>query len=151
MKPLPHYYNVGIEAEADGGLELSSNGLQPLRSAPPAEFGGPGDLWSPETLFLGAVADCFVLTFKAIAASAKLRWTEIRCDATGTLDRAEDAVRFTDILLRVRLEISSEADPERAQRLLEKAEKGCLVGNSLRFHPKLECNVVFEETPTLAA
>jgi organic hydroperoxide reductase OsmC/OhrA len=150
MKPLPHHYSVSIGADG-GDLELSSNGLQPLRSAPPAEFGGPGDLWSPETLFLGAVADCFVLTFKAIASGAKLRWRNIHCDAEGTLERAEDAVRFTDILLRVRLEISREMDPERAQRLLEKAEKGCLVGNSLRFHPRLECDVVFEEAPTLAA
>jgi peroxiredoxin-like protein len=151
MKPLPHHYNVSVAGQAQGSFELSSGGLQPLRSAPPAEFGGPGDLWSPETLLLGAVADCFVLTFKAIAAAAKMKWTNIHCDTEGTLDRAEDAIRFTEIALRVRLEISRETDPERARRMLEKAGKGCLVGNSLRFHPKLDCEVVFEEAPTLAA
>ena len=151
MKCWPHHYHVNVEAGGQDHTEISSPGLTPFVSAPPAEFDGPGDLWSPETLLVGAVADCFVLTFKAITATAKLRWTKIQCAGQGILDRADDGVRFTDVFLRVRLEVPAETDPERAHRLLEKAEKACLVGNSLRFRPVLTCEVVAAEAPQLLA
>jgi hypothetical protein len=67
MEPLPHHYQVCVESRPESRAEISSVGLTPLSSAPPAEFDGPGHLWSPETLLVGAVADCFVLTFKSIA------------------------------------------------------------------------------------
>jgi uncharacterized OsmC-like protein len=67
------------------------------------------------------------------------------------LDRKEQALRFTDLHLRVRLEVPADSDPERARRLLEKAEKACLVGNSLRFSPVLEFEVVTEEVPLLTS
>ncbi len=144
MKPFPHHYQVCAEGQETGYTTLSSRGLSTIVSAPPVEFHGPGDLWSPETLFVGTVADCFILTFKTIAAAAKLRWTNLVCDAEGVLDRAEDGVRFTGIDLHVRLELSFQTDEEKAQRLLEKAEKACLIGNSLRFKPILHSEIVIE-------
>jgi organic hydroperoxide reductase OsmC/OhrA len=151
MKPLPHHYQVRVESGPESRAEISSAGLTPLSSAPPAEFDGPGNLWSPETLFVGTVADCFVLTFKSIASSARFPWSRIYCDGEGILDRAEQALRFTDVRLRVRLEVPADSDPERARRLLEKAEKACLVGNSLRFSPVLEAEIVTEEVPLLTS
>jgi peroxiredoxin-like protein len=151
MKPFPHHYKVTAGAEPTLETALTSNGLSPIISAPPAEFDGPGDRWSPETLFVGAVADCFILTFKAIAAAAKLPWTGVVCDAQGTLDRAENAVRFTGIELNARLELPANADGEKARRLLEKAEKACLVGNSLRFRPVVHCEVIVEPALKLSA
>jgi peroxiredoxin-like protein len=147
MKPLPHHYEVIVTAEDQGPVELQSPGIAPLVSAPPLEFDGPGNLWSPETLLVAATADCFVLTFKAIAASAKLKWSKIICAVNGTLDRAEDGVRFTEIVLRPRLEIPAETDPDKAERLLQKAEKACLVGKSLKFEPTVRCDVLVEEFP----
>jgi len=142
MKPFPHHYQVNGKGQETGYTTLSSRGLKPIVSAPPAEFNGPDDLWSPETLFVGAVADCFILTFKTIAAAAKLRWTNLVCDAEGVLDRAVDGVRFTGIDLHVRLELPLPTDKDKAERLLEKAEKACLIGNSLRFKPTLHSEIL---------
>jgi hypothetical protein len=36
-------------------LLLTGGPPRPLRSLPPAAFGGPGDRWSPETLLVGAI------------------------------------------------------------------------------------------------
>jgi peroxiredoxin-like protein len=151
MKPFPHYYKVTASAEPTLQTALTSSGLSPIISAPPGEFDGPGDRWSPETLFVAAVADCFILTFKAIAATAKLSWTRLVCDAEGTLDRAEESVRFTGIELHARVELPANADGERARRLLEKAEKACLIGNSLRFRPVVHCEVIVEPALQLTA
>jgi organic hydroperoxide reductase OsmC/OhrA len=149
MKPLPHQYEVTATAEEQGHVELTSRGLRPVLSAPPAAFNGPGDLWSPETLLVAAVADCLVPTFKAVASASKLKWTRIVCDANGTLDRAEGIIRFTGIQLHARLDVPPETDPDKAHKLLEKVEKTCLVANSLRFKPTFQADVVVEELPQL--
>src|SRR5690349_7566734 len=99
MQPLPHYYEVTATADEDGNTEIASNGLTSLVSAPPEQFDGPGNLWSPETLMMAAVADCFVITFRAIANMSKLCWTSIVCDAKGALDRSDGGIRFTSIQL----------------------------------------------------
>lgn len=151
MKPFPHTYDVTAQAKSETETTLSAKGLTPLPSGPPPEFNGPGNLWSPETLLVGAVADCFILTFKAIAATARFNWTEIQCDGSGVLDRAEGGVRFTRILLQVRLTVPARTDKQRAEVLLKKAEKGCLISNSLRSKPELRYEVRSEEVPHLLA
>jgi len=149
MQPLPHYYDVTVTASEEGSAEIASRGLNPLVSAPPSEFGGPGNLWSPETLTVAAAADCLVLTFRAIASASKFRWTKLNCDGQGTVDRSDGVIRFTAIQLRARLVLPAGADAEKARRLLEKAENACLVGNSLKCQPTLETDITFEE-PALA-
>jgi organic hydroperoxide reductase OsmC/OhrA len=91
MQDLPHVYQVSGVAAKEGEVTLSAANLPDVISAPPAEFGGPGNLWSPESLLVAAVADCFVLTFRAIAGASKLEWSNLDCSAEGTLDR-EDRV-----------------------------------------------------------
>ena len=54
MQDLPHHYLVNAEAEAEGNIALKSDNMPQLVSAPPAEFGGPGDQWSPEHLLVDA-------------------------------------------------------------------------------------------------
>jgi peroxiredoxin-like protein len=128
-------------AREEGGVELESERLPPLVSAPPAEFGGPGDHWSPETLLVGAVADCFVLTFQAIARASKLPWSTVRCEVEGTLDRVERVTQFTEFHTRVVLRLPAGVDRERAARLLTRAEETCLVTNSLKGAHRLEVEI----------
>src|SRR5687768_9935871 len=101
MKPLPHRYNVTVTTGERNGLIITSDRLEPIVSAAPADFDGPGNCWSPETLFVAAVADCMALTFRAVAHASQLRWLKFLCDADGTLDRADGVVRFTAIDLHV--------------------------------------------------
>jgi organic hydroperoxide reductase OsmC/OhrA len=124
---------------------ITSDRLEPFSSAPPEAFDGPGDLWSPETLFVAAVADCLVLTFRAVAKASQLRWTKFLCDADATLDRVDGVTRFTAIDLHAWLVVPAETDPAKAEAVLEKAEKVCLVGNSLKVAPRLHSNVSVEE------
>jgi organic hydroperoxide reductase OsmC/OhrA len=152
MKPLPHHYPISVAASHEGPAEITSPGLTPLMSAPPPEFDGPGNLWSPETLTVAAVADCFVMTFKAIASASRFHWTKIVCEGQGDVDRAEDGIRFTTILLNARLELPAGGDADKARRLLEKAERACLVGNSLQFRPEVRVEITMAQpAPELLA
>ena len=132
MKPYPHEYVVTASGGASGSLALQSTGLQSLETAPPAEFGGPGNLWSPETLLVGAVADCFILTFRAVARAAQFPWSTLDCRVEGRLERAEGGTQFTAYRTVATLTVAAGADESKARELLERSERGCLVANSLR-------------------
>jgi organic hydroperoxide reductase OsmC/OhrA len=121
LKPFPHHYAVTASAAVRGSVELRSEGVPPLASAPPVEFDGPGDAWSPESLLVAAVVDCFVLTFRSLARSSSLEWTQIRGEAEGTLDRVEQVSRFVSLRIRADLQLPASADPEKGRRLLEMA------------------------------
>lgn len=141
MQNLPHHYAVTAQTSADSNVELSSKGVSSLESAAPAEFGGPGDLWSPETLLVAAVADCFILSFKAIARGMKFEWQALRCEVEGTLDRVDKATLFTEFKVSAVLDVAAGADEEKARRLMEKAEHLCLISNSLKAETHLEAKV----------
>jgi organic hydroperoxide reductase OsmC/OhrA len=147
MQDYPHRYLVTATASTEGDVDLRADSLTPLRSAAPAEFGGPGDRWSPETLLVGAVGDCFVLTFRAVARSAKLAWHLLECDVRGTLDRVDGVPQFTRFEIHARLLAPAETDPDRARRALDRAERGCLIANSLKAHVQMSVDINVAANP----
>ncbi len=142
MQEYPHHYTVAASVKSEGHVRLESSDLTPFDSAPPPEFGGPGGLWSPETLLVSAVADCFVLSFKAIARASSMSWASLHCEVEGVLDRVDRISQFTDFNLRVTLEVPAGTDEAKAARLLEKAENACLITNSLKSATHLDASVI---------
>ncbi len=103
MQDLPHHYRVTATGEPAGTVNVASPGLDDLATAAPAEFGGPGDQWSPETLFAAAIADCFVLSFRAVARASRLTWRSLQCDVEAVLERVDGTTRFTRVNLAAEL------------------------------------------------
>ena len=141
MQQFPHHYTISATASREGDVALDGNRLPQLASAPPAEFDGPGDRWSPETLLVAAVADCFVLTFRAITKLSKLSWTTLTCEASGTVDRVDRVTQFTAFSVRASLEVPESTNEEQAKRLLARAEQTCLITNSLKATCRLDTEV----------
>lgn len=131
MQEFPHHYSVSASAESEGDVRVEAAGVEPILSAPPVQFGGPGDRWSPEDLLVAAVADCFVLTFRAIARHSKLDWVSLACEVDGTLDKGDGGTRFTAFAVHAALKVPAGVAEEKAQTILEKSEKHCLITNSL--------------------
>ena len=129
---FPHFYSVRAEAESEDGVDVTSGQLPALRTAPPPEFGGPGNQWSPETLAVAAVADCLVLTFKAIAATRAFPFTRFTCDVQGKLDRIERVTSFTEFHVNIRLDLPRSSSIEEARRLVDMARHHCLITNSMK-------------------
>ena len=138
---MSHNYTVTATVEPDSLVDLNGDGIPTIVSGPPLEFGGSGQQWSPEDLLVGAVADCFVLSFKAIAAASRYTWIDLKCEVTGTLNKVERAMQFTEINIKATLKIAADADADRAQRLLEKAEHTCFITNSLKVEPELSIEI----------
>ena len=142
MQELPHKYQVSADAKTEGNISLKADNLPPLISAPPTEFGGPGDEWSPEHLLVASVADCFVLTFRAVSRASKLEWSNIESSAVGVLDRVGRLTQFTSFTVSATLTVPSGTDVDKAQRVLEKSEAGCLITNSLTAETHLEAKII---------
>lgn len=141
MQDFPHHYRVAATAVDTGNVELSSEGVATIVSAPPAEFGGPGDQWSPESLLVAAVADCFVLSFRAIARASKLDWTSLNCNVVGALDRVERVTQFTGFEVTAELVVPAGTDEAKALRIMQKSEDACLITNSLIADSHLDATV----------
>jgi peroxiredoxin-like protein len=142
MKPLPHSYEVQLVGSADGYATVSAAGMPELQTAPPLDFDGPGDAWSPEHLLLAAVETCFLFTLRSVARASKLEFLSLELSGNGKVDRRDGATRFTEIVLRPRLRLAAGADKDRALRILEKSEKACLVSASLSTPVRLEPEVL---------
>ena len=128
-----HDYPVLVEwTEGKAGLANSPDGLPGLKVASPPEFGGPPKTWSPEHLFVAAVASCFMTTFQAIAELSKLDFVALDVPAVGSLVRGEDRrYRITQVALTPTVVLTEERSLERARRIVEKSEKACLITNSI--------------------
>ena len=141
MQSFPHLYHANTSAKSTGEVDINSEGLTTIHSAPPTEFGGDGNHWSPETLLVAAVADCFCLSFRAIAQGFKLPWQSLHCKAEGVLDRVNKVTQFTGFTLHAKLCLTNEADIEKAKKVLQKAEDSCLITNSLRAESHLTFDI----------
>jgi organic hydroperoxide reductase OsmC/OhrA len=142
MDAFPHTYTVSASGGSAGNLKTGAEGIPGLVVAAPAAFDGPGDQWSPEDLLMASIANCLILSFKAIAGASRLEWLEIHCESSGLLDKVERQLRFTSVSSRVRLVVPSADTVDKATRLLEKAESNCIIMNSLNIEGTLECDVV---------
>ena len=141
MKDFPHHYSVQASAGAEADVPLTAVGIPALATASPAEFGGPGDRWSPETLLVGAAADCFAITFRGVARASGLTWTALTCEVAGTLDRVDGALRFTTIDVHARLAVPDDTSDALARRVLDKAKRSCLITNSLTADVQLRTTI----------
>lgn len=142
MHPYPHVYRVSAAGTAAGNVTVSAPQLPDLATAPPPEFDGPGGVWSPESLLCAAIADCFILTFRGVSRAARFEWMKLECRVEGTLERAEGGPRFTRYATFAKLTVPEGADQSKARALLERAEHGCLVSNSLLGTRVLEAEVI---------
>jgi len=141
VQDYPHTYIVAASAQSDSNITTSSPDLVDLEVAAPAEFGGPGDQWSPETLLVAAVADCFILSFKAIARASKMEWISLSCDVDGVLEKVDRVTQFTAFHIRATLDVPDGTRQDKAERLMAMAEKSCLITNSLIADSDLEAEV----------
>ena len=123
------------------GLAKSDSAPNAIHFAAPPQFGGLEGRWSPEDLLLCAVAGCFTTTFRALADYSKFDYTDLEVEVDGTVRKAESGYEFAGITIRPTLTISNPNELPRAERLLEKAKRLCLVSRALTMPQEFESRV----------
>lgn len=145
MHAFPHFYQASVSANPENPLTTSCKQFLSIQVSPPVEFGGAGTEWSPEELLMASIADCLVLSFRAISKIAKFEWLNIECESRGELDKIERKILFTKVYTKAVLTVSDGADVKKAEALLSKAEQACFITNSLNSESFFECEVVIAD------
>jgi peroxiredoxin-like protein len=141
----PYIYKTEVEWIGQRAGKLFAAGLPDIEVAPPPEFHGMEGVWTPEHLFVAAVNSCFMTTFLAIAELSKLEFVSFDCRSEGLLEKRESSgYQITQITLRPRLVVRHSKDTERAFRILEKAERNCLISKSIKSVARLQPDVTFD-------
>lgn len=137
-----YFYTTEVQWTGERHGDLRAAVLPKLTVDAPPEFKGHDGVWTPEHLFVASVNSCFMTTFLAIAENSKLDFVSFQADAKGKLENPDGkGFMMTEITLRPKLVISHARDVERAGRILEKAEKHCLISNSIKTETKLESEI----------
>src|SRR5215211_5096874 len=117
---------------------LGGNGVAWEAGAHPMA-GGEGDLACSGDLLLGALAACQEITLRMVAAAMGIELEALEVEAIGELDLKgtlgmdrEAPVGFSSIRCETTVQVKDDGRPERAKRLLENAEKYCVVLSTLR-------------------
>ena len=142
MHPYPHTYLASASGASKGSVAVASPQSPSLATAAPPQFDGPAGVWSPETLLCASLADCFVLTFRAVARAAKVEWLHLECRVEGVLERVAQRSEFTRFTTIATLTVPAGADTSKAHELLERAEQSCLIANSMRGARVLKAEII---------
>jgi organic hydroperoxide reductase OsmC/OhrA len=141
MHPFPHRYRAQARASASGRVTVGADGAPEIATNAPPEFGGPPGYWSPETLLVAAIADCFLLSFRASARAARLPWLSLAVDVEGVLDQPEGLTHFTRFIIAPRLTVAPGTSETLARGVLHHAKRTCLITNSLSGATELATTV----------
>lgn len=135
-----HVYNVEIKwlEQRKGKMyspelhDQSNNNPNEVEVATPTQFnGGIPFTWSPEHLFTAAVSSCLMTTFLAIAEHSKLSYNSFKCPSKGFLNKVDGRFAMHKIELYPEVSIKHAQDKSRAEKVLEKSKKACLISNSV--------------------
>src|SRR5438132_12071210 len=136
------------------GIVPDSAPSVPWKSGAHPAVGGAGDVPCSGDLLLGALAACQEITLRMVAAAMGIELESLEVEAIGDLDLRgtlgmdrDVPVGFSAIRCETRVTVKDDGRPERARRLLENAERYCVVLNTLRNGLPIESRFELNTSP----
>lgn len=142
IRAKSYRYTTSVRWTGEKKGALTADGKPPVEVATPPEFKGHEGIWSPEDLYVASVNVCIMSTFLAFAGRAGLAFEEYESEAEGLLELLDDRFVFTKIVVRPRIVLRPGEERSKAEEILHKAERNCLVTNSIRTEVSLEPTIV---------
>ncbi|CAE78852.1 OsmC family protein [Bdellovibrio bacteriovorus] len=143
MNKYPMFFKARAESSAGIQSLWDSQSMSVdsgVRMAIPAEFEGPGGGFSPEDLYVMALQNCFVATFKVFAEKSRLAYEKLRIESELTVDRDEHGRPWmARCFFNVHLEGAEQI--ENAKRILARASESCMILNSVKTEKVFEFHV----------
>lgn len=141
-----HHFH--LQAQWPGGRNsdgfIEAGNLKTKISIPP-EMDGPGIGTNPDEMLLGAAATCYIITLAAMIERAELPLKQMSLESEGIVDVTNGIFTYKKIIHRptVSLENSAtEADQRRLARLVDKAEKSCMISRAIKGNVAVEVEAV---------
>jgi uncharacterized OsmC-like protein len=137
QNPEAALVTIRATGRASTGLAFtveSSRG--PIEAGPHAATGGDATLASAEDMLLEALIACSGVTLQSIAAAWGVELKSARITAEGDVDLRGTLAISKDVPIgfkeiRVRFEIDADAPPAKLDKMVEVAERYCVVAQSL--------------------
>ena len=147
-----HHYHVDITWNSERKGVMCSPELHAvfgsetcMEVATPPQFPkGMAGVWSPEHLMTAAVSSCLMTTFLAIAENSRLEFKNFDVKSKGKLDKVEGLLMMSEITLEPTVVIYDEKDIRKAEKVLEKAERACLISNSIKSQVHMLTKIIVE-------
>lgn len=130
------HYPLTFAADTNSGpgtmapWQVSASGNESL-CAIPTEFGGAGGAPSPEDLFLLALSNCFVATFKVYAQASQIVFESIQVRSQLTLDRNSNNQPIANSC-EFQVHVGGVSNPGRALTVLQKVSRSGILLNSVK-------------------
>lgn len=125
-----HYKAKTTWSSARRGV-LSAAGRPNIVVSSPPEFKGEPDIWAPEELLVGSLNTCMMLTFLTLAQARGLTPVGYESEAEGLLENVEGKYHITEVTVRPRVILKSEAELEPARKTMESVEAHRFIANSI--------------------
>lgn len=137
-----HHFH--LKADWPGGRNsegyIEAGNLKTKISIPP-EMDGPGIGTNPDEMLLGAAATCYVITLAAMIERANLPLQEMSLESEGIVDVSNGVFSYKKIIHKPTVALTSKAtsdDYSKLEKLVEKAEKTCMISRAIQGNVKLE-------------
>jgi peroxiredoxin-like protein len=140
-------FEVNTVWQDDRTVEVESPALTAVITTvipPPFKHGVAGN-WSAEHLFLAAIASCFTHTFQHLAELSELPFDSLSCNISGDAEMSNGVFAFHNALLFPTLVIPLETYRDKAESVLEKAERNCIISNSVKTKVVIETKILVSE------
>jgi len=141
-----HYKAKTAWSSARRGM-LSAAGRPNIVVGSPPEFKGEPDIWAPEELLVGSLNTCMMLTFLTLAQAQGLTPVGYESEAEGLLENVEGKYHITEVTVRPRVILKTEAELESARKSMESVEAHCFIANSINARVKLTPEFVVAPPP----
>ncbi|MFC4035567.1 OsmC family protein [Streptomyces polygonati] len=120
----------------------SAAGLPTILGSADRTFHGDPRRWNPELLLLAALSQCHLLSYLHVCAVNGVVVTGYTDRAAGTMRETGDGGgRFTEVVLRPRVEVASAEMAEKARSLHGEANRLCFIAGSVNFPVRHEPTV----------
>jgi len=136
------HYDTQLQWTGERRGQLRSAGKPTFEVAPPPEFKGPGGVWTPEDLFVGAIDACTMTTFLALASRKQLALVSYESSAHGTLENVDGKYQFTEVTIAPQITVANAGDIPAAESLVRDAEAHCLISNSIKATVHLQPKII---------
>jgi organic hydroperoxide reductase OsmC/OhrA len=141
-----HYKAETTWSSARRGM-LSAVGRPNIVVGSPPEFKGEPDVWAPEELLVGSLNTCMMLTFLTLAQARGLTPVGYESEAEGLLENVEGKHHITEVTVRPRVTLKSDAELEPARKTMEGVEANCFIANSINARVTLTPEFVVAPPP----
>jgi peroxiredoxin-like protein len=126
---------------------IEAGNLKTKISIPP-EMDGPGVGTNPDEMLLGAAATCYIITLAAMMEYSKLEKISLTMESEGIVDVTNGVITYKKIIHHPTIVLKADAskkDVQLAHKLMEKAERSCMISRAIKGNVEIELQAAVEK------